>query len=59
MPQQFEHNSYDAIIIGARCAGAATAMLMARNGASVLSADREKAFWHIKLRSSFEEKEND
>jgi 2-polyprenyl-6-methoxyphenol hydroxylase-like FAD-dependent oxidoreductase len=32
---------YDAIIIGARCAGAATAMLLARAGAKVLVVDRE------------------
>ncbi|MEL1251027.1 NAD(P)/FAD-dependent oxidoreductase [Aurantiacibacter gilvus] len=31
---------YDAIVIGARCAGAATAMLMARHGAKVLLLDR-------------------
>src|SRR5262249_15078241 len=29
-------SSYDAVIVGARCAGAATAMLLARAGASVL-----------------------
>ena len=34
-------NQYDAIIIGARCAGAATAMLLARAGASVLLVDRQ------------------
>ncbi|MEJ0018846.1 MAG: NAD(P)/FAD-dependent oxidoreductase [Acetobacteraceae bacterium] len=32
--------SYDAVIIGARCAGAATAMLMARAGMRVLAIDR-------------------
>ena len=32
--------SYDAIIIGARCAGAPTAMLLARAGARVLLVDR-------------------
>jgi len=32
--------TYDAVIIGARCAGAATAMLMARHGARVLLVDR-------------------
>lgn len=42
MARQFAHDSYDAIIIGARCAGAATGMLMARNGARVLIVDREK-----------------
>jgi menaquinone-9 beta-reductase len=31
---------YDAIVIGARCAGAATAMLLARAGARVLAVDR-------------------
>lgn len=33
---------YDAIIIGARCAGSATAMLLARKGYSVLLLDRAK-----------------
>ncbi|WP_427963649.1 NAD(P)/FAD-dependent oxidoreductase [Altererythrobacter sp.] len=32
--------SYDAIVIGARCAGASTAMLLARHGARVLMVDR-------------------
>jgi flavin-dependent dehydrogenase len=31
---------YDAIVVGARCAGASTAMLLARNGHSVLLVDR-------------------
>lgn len=31
---------YDAIVVGARCAGAATAMLLARAGARVLAVDR-------------------
>src|SRR5215207_7896572 len=31
---------YDAIIVGARCAGAATALLLARRGYRVLLADR-------------------
>ena len=31
---------YDAIVVGARCAGAATAMLLARKGARVLMIDR-------------------
>ena len=31
---------YDAIVIGARCAGAATAMLLARQGHRVLLLDR-------------------
>ncbi len=33
-------NSYDAIIVGARCAGAPTAMLLARKGYRVLLVDR-------------------
>jgi flavin-dependent dehydrogenase len=33
--------SYDAVIIGARCAGAATALLLARSGAKVLLVDRQ------------------
>jgi len=32
---------YDAVIIGARCAGAATALLLARSGAKVLAVDRQ------------------
>ena len=32
--------SYDAVIVGARCAGAATALLLARTGARVLVVDR-------------------
>jgi flavin-dependent dehydrogenase len=32
---------YDAVIIGARCAGAATALLLARSGAKVLIVDRQ------------------
>jgi 2-polyprenyl-6-methoxyphenol hydroxylase-like FAD-dependent oxidoreductase len=34
------HDSYDAVIVGARCAGAATAMLLARRGLNVLVIDR-------------------
>jgi menaquinone-9 beta-reductase len=34
--------SYDAIIIGARCAGAATALLLARRGLRVLVVDRDE-----------------
>lgn len=34
--------SYDAIVVGARCAGAATAMLLARAGLSVLLVDRDR-----------------
>ena len=33
--------SYDAIIVGARCAGAATGLLLARSGANVLVVDRQ------------------
>jgi len=33
---------YDAVIVGARCAGTATAMLLARAGAKVLVVDRQK-----------------
>jgi 2-polyprenyl-6-methoxyphenol hydroxylase-like FAD-dependent oxidoreductase len=32
---------YDVVIVGARCAGAATAMLLARSGAKVLVVDRQ------------------
>ena len=32
---------YDAVVIGARCAGAATALLLARSGAKVLMIDRQ------------------
>src|SRR4051795_2631495 len=32
--------TYDAIVVGARCAGAPTAMLLARNGHRVLMVDR-------------------
>ncbi len=37
----FSRPGYDAIVIGARCAGAATAMLLARMGASVLLVERD------------------
>ena len=33
-------NEYDAIVVGARCAGAPTAMLLARKGYRVLVVDR-------------------
>ena len=33
---------YDAIVVGARCAGAPTAMLLARRGHKVLMVDRSK-----------------
>lgn len=36
----FAHDSYDALVVGARCAGAATAMLLARKGWRVLVIDR-------------------
>jgi 2-polyprenyl-6-methoxyphenol hydroxylase-like FAD-dependent oxidoreductase len=36
----FVHDSYDALVVGARCAGAATAMLLARKGWRVLVVDR-------------------
>ena len=36
----FAHDSYDALVVGARCAGAATAMLLARKGWRVLAIDR-------------------
>ena len=36
----FAHEAYDALVVGARCAGAATAMLMARKGMRVLVIDR-------------------
>src|SRR5215831_12691096 len=39
-PRSFEPR-YDAVIIGARCAGAATALLLARSGAKVLVVDRQ------------------
>lgn len=35
-------NSYDAIVVGARCAGSPTAMLLARKGYKVLVVDRAK-----------------
>jgi 2-polyprenyl-6-methoxyphenol hydroxylase-like FAD-dependent oxidoreductase len=34
------HNSYDAIVVGARCAGSPTAMVLARKGYRVLLVDR-------------------
>jgi menaquinone-9 beta-reductase len=36
----FAHESYDALVVGARCAGAATAMLMARAGLRVIVIER-------------------
>ncbi|SNS60314.1 NAD(P)/FAD-dependent oxidoreductase [Tropicimonas sediminicola] len=38
-----ESNHFDALIVGARCAGAATAMLLARAGLNVLLIDRDAA----------------
>jgi flavin-dependent dehydrogenase len=38
---------YDAIIIGARCAGASTAMLLARQGLRVLLVDRAKTLGEV------------
>lgn len=35
------HETYDVLIVGARCAGAATAMLLARAGARVLLVERD------------------
>src|SRR5207237_814426 len=35
-----DRRHYDALVVGARCAGAATAMLMARRGMKVLLVDR-------------------
>lgn len=38
-PKHLKPSSYDAVVVGARCAGAATAMLLARSGARVLCVD--------------------
>ncbi|SPF76006.1 hypothetical protein ALP8811_01002 [Aliiroseovarius pelagivivens] len=38
----FKHSHYDAVIIGARCAGAATGIELARAGARVLLIDRDE-----------------
>lgn len=38
-----QHRSYDVVVVGARAAGAATAMLLARRGLRVLVTDREPA----------------
>jgi flavin-dependent dehydrogenase len=40
MKGMFATGRYDALVVGARCAGAATAMLMARRGMRVLAVDR-------------------
>ncbi len=37
----FSESRYDAIVVGARCAGSATAMLLARVGLKVLAIDRQ------------------
>jgi 2-polyprenyl-6-methoxyphenol hydroxylase-like FAD-dependent oxidoreductase len=37
-----EHKHYDVIVVGARCAGSPTAMLLARTGYRVLAVDRAK-----------------
>lgn len=41
MISHIKNQTYDAVIIGARCAGAATGMLLARAGAKVLIVDRD------------------
>ena len=41
MTHAFSRASYDAVVVGARCAGAATAMLLARTGARVLLIERD------------------
>lgn len=42
MTRFFSNTHYDAVVVGARCAGAATALLLARSGARVLMVDREE-----------------
>lgn len=42
MPIPTSQPRYDAVIVGARCAGASTAMLLARKGARVLVVDRDQ-----------------
>src|SRR6185369_9373357 len=39
---QTEKNTYDAIVVGSRCAGSPTAMLLARQGHRVLLVDRAR-----------------
>lgn len=41
MTHAFSRPSYDAVVVGARCAGAATAMLLARMGSRVLLVERD------------------
>lgn len=36
------HSRYDAVVVGARCAGAATALLLARRGLRVLAVERSR-----------------
>src|SRR5438067_13571319 len=36
------NDAYDVVVVGARCAGAATAMLLARRGMTVLLFDRDR-----------------
>ena len=38
----YQSGNYDTVVVGARCAGAATAMLMARHGGRILLVDRAK-----------------
>src|SRR5688500_14677039 len=39
---KMQSQSYDVVVVGARCAGAATAMLLARGGLRVLAVDRDR-----------------
>ena len=41
-PATITKEQYDAVVVGARCAGAATAMLLARQGLSVLLIERDR-----------------
>jgi flavin-dependent dehydrogenase len=41
MTQIFSRPAYDAVVVGARCAGAATALRLARSGARVLLVERD------------------
>lgn len=43
MPSITNHLRYDAVVVGARVAGASTAMLLARRGLRVLAVDRARA----------------
>jgi len=38
----FRNSKYDVVVVGARCAGAATALLLARSGLSVLAVDKSR-----------------